>query len=48
MERLEHKANVMAPQLRKGTLGQLVDAPLAEPQLARSRAVQPAEKVEEG
>jgi hypothetical protein len=39
MERLDHKADVMAPQLRKGTLGQLVDAPLAEPQFATSRAV---------
>jgi hypothetical protein len=48
MERLEHKADVLAPQLRKGVLGQLVDAPLAEPQFTRSRAVKAAEKVEEG
>jgi hypothetical protein len=48
MERLEDKADVLASQLRESVLGQLIDAPLAEPQLTRSRAVKPAEQVKEG
>ena len=47
VERLEDEADLVSAELGEGPLGELVDAPPVQPQLAGGRSVEPAEEMEQ-
>jgi len=48
LESLEHKANVATTKRCKGAFGELVNAPICEPEFARAEPIQPTDEMEQG